>query len=153
MSHYNDFETTITDEKALVRALCRCNTRDSIKVTVDLLEVHKDPQNLYGYHNDVRDQKAHVIMRRQIVGSAANDIGFVKNADGKYNAIISDFDRTFYNQDWLNKLYTYYNVEKSKIELETRGIKYHESLDSKGRIQLCAKFETKTSGNRVKVRV
>jgi DNA-binding transcriptional regulator/RsmH inhibitor MraZ len=34
-------------------------------------------------------------------------------------------------------------VEKTKMELDQRGIKYVESLDEKGRIQLKAKFENK----------
>jgi len=151
MSHYNDFETEITDQAALVRALCRCENRARQQIQLGMVETHTDPQHLYGYQGDRRNQKAHVIIRQQYVGSASNDIGFVKNEDGKYAAIISDFDSSHYNKPWLTKLYTYYNVEKTKLEFENRGIAYTETQDDKGRIQLRAKFKAENT-SRIQVR-
>ena len=150
MSHYNDFETEITDQEALVRALCRCTTQMG-QLDRNKIESHKEAKNLYGYHGDMREQKAHVIIRRKYVSGAANDIGFVKDENGKFKAIISDYDSNAQNHTWLTKLYTYYNVERSKMEFEARGIEYTESKDDKGRIQLRAKFKTEPT-SRIQIR-
>lgn len=147
MSHFNDFETTIIDEAGLVRALCRNGFKETD------IERNETPTNLFGYQGDRREQKAHVILRRKYIGSASNDIGFEKTDDGTYRAHISDYDKSRFDNQWLSKLYTYYNVEKSKIALEEKGIPYTETIDKKGRIQLRAKFKTSdVNTSRIKVR-
>ena len=55
------------------------------------IEVHDQPVALYGYQGDVRPQKAHIVIRRQHVGSGANDVGWERQADGTYRARISEF--------------------------------------------------------------
>lgn len=154
MSHYLKFETQITDQEALVKALCRCQSRMNKKeFTKAQIESLEKPEHLEGFHGDTRPEVAHVILRRRYVGDSSNDIGFVRNKDGKYEAIISEFDKSFYNADWNSKLYTYYNVEKSKMELDSRGVKYTEQIDDKGRIQLRARFKVTEDATRVGVRV
>jgi hypothetical protein len=154
MSHYLAMETQITDQEALVRALCRSISRATGKVfTRNQIEICDNPRNLYGYQNDLREQTANVILRRQHVGGSSNDIGFVKGPNGTYSAIVSDFDRSnCYGEPWLTKLYTYYNVEKAKMEMDSRGVQYTETKDDKGRIQLRAKFQVKEETARVGVR-
>jgi hypothetical protein len=151
MSHYAKFESQVTDREALVRALCQvANPVTHKNFTRDQIEVHDDAQHLYGYQGDKRPQKANVIIRRKNVGGASNDIGFVLE-DGVYKPIISEFDQSQgYSNAWLNKCYTRYNVEKSKIELESRNIPYVESRDEKGRTQIVARF--KTGDNRLRER-
>ena len=61
-----------------------------------------NPQNLEGYRGDRRQQSADIIIPRSQVGGASNDIGFVKGPDGKYKAIVSDYDSRRYGQTWLN---------------------------------------------------
>jgi hypothetical protein len=68
------------------------------------VEVHDQPQTLYGYQGDARREKAEVVIRRKHVGSASNDIGFARRADGTFEAIISEYDRSRYNATWLTKL-------------------------------------------------
>lgn len=58
--------------------------------TADQIEVHDEPQTLYGYHGDARKEKANVIIRRQNIDSSANDIGFVKTKDGTFQPIVSE---------------------------------------------------------------
>lgn len=47
---------------------------------------------------------AEVIIRRQYIGAASNDIGFKQQNDGQFEAIISEYDCQQYSQEWLNKL-------------------------------------------------
>lgn len=126
----------MTDPKAVVQALCRLGFKEN------QIEVHTEAQHLYGYQGDQRAQKAHIIIRRQFVGGASNDIGFEKTSNGSYRAIISEYDRNHhnYNDTWLCKLGTYYGVEKTKAEFKTRGIKYTEDVDEKNRPRLRARI-------------
>lgn len=96
MSHFTTIKTRITDTEALVEAL-----RD---VGFAGVEVFGQPQHLHGYQGDRRKQTAEVVIRREHVGEASNDIGFKRRGDGEYDAIISEFDRSKYNSKWLEKL-------------------------------------------------
>jgi len=131
MSHYLNLRTNITDQEALVRALVRLGGCFN-KWNKSDIESHNAAQNLYGYQGDKRPQKAQVVIRRQNVGHAANDIGFERQADGTFRAHISEYDTgRGYNSGWLGKLTTYYGVEKAKIELDAKGLKYTETTDAK----------------------
>jgi hypothetical protein len=152
MSHFNNFETIITDKEALIRALCRCDNRNGNIFRKNQIEDHNEATHLYGYQDDQRAQKANIIIRRHNVGGAANDLGFIE-ANGTYKAIISDYDSGFYNKQWLGKLTTYYNVEKSKMELDAKGIAYTEVKDAQGRIQLRAKFKADMNASRIQVKL
>jgi len=67
---------------------------EEIGIKRDHVEVHEQPANLHGYRGDSREQKAHVIIRKQFVGSSSNDIGFLRTEDGTYQTYVSDFDRS-----------------------------------------------------------
>lgn len=95
------------------------------------------PQPLVGYQGDFRTadgightrkaseaMKADIIIRRKQVGSSSNDIGFTRNADGTYSAIISDFDSTRHNAGWLksvkqeySKQFVFANAKKAGYKL------------------------------------
>ena len=80
-------------------------------------ESHNEAQTLYGVGGHARSQKAHIIVRRADVGSAANDVGFLKCSNGKYSLIISEFDRRQTKQGTaftktINQLYGKYKVMK-----------------------------------------
>ena len=47
---------------------------------------------LYGYHGDRRSDTAALVVRRHHIGSASNDLGFARTADG-YFPIISEYDK------------------------------------------------------------
>jgi len=130
MSHYVDIITEIKDMDALVRALMRMDLKRN------QIEVHDVAQNLIGYQGDKRKQKAHVIIRKRYVGSAANDIGFEKMPDGRFKSHISEYDSGKYNTTWQKKLYTYYGVEVAKAEAETLGYQVLEDTDEKERPRL-----------------
>jgi len=100
------------------------------------IEVHNEAKNLYGYLGDKRNQKANVIIRRKDVGLSSNDLGFALKEDGTYEAIISDFDKRKYNDNWLSKVSTYHSVENAKDAFARNNWDYTETTDNEGRIQL-----------------
>lgn len=101
MSAYNEIETTYSDQACLVEALKEMGYHPQVSET---------PQNLEGYHGDKRTQTAEIIIPRKQVGGASNDVGFKRNADGTFTAIVSDYDKSSnFNakkQAELKKLYT-----------------------------------------------
>jgi len=98
----------------------------------------KKVQPLYGYQGDVRAQKAHLIIRREHVGRAANDLGFEKQPDGKYRVWVSEYDAKYngYNEAWLGKLKQAYGIEKARREARKRGYRVSEQKLDDGRVRL-----------------
>ena len=86
MSHFVECQTEFRDPEALVAALVESGFQ------VSQIEVHDEATALYGYQGDVRAQQAHLVIRRQHVGSGGNDVGWERQPDGAYRAWISDFD-------------------------------------------------------------
>jgi hypothetical protein len=133
MSHYSAVQIEFRDGAALVAALERLGFKGKI-------EVHQEAKALYGYQGDKREQCGHIIIRRQYVGMAANDIGFQRYSDGMYRAHISDFDRSptgnKYGEAWQGKLKQAYGVEKAKAEAKKKGYRVREEKQDDGRIRL-----------------
>lgn len=66
---------------------------------------------LYGYQGDRRPETAEVVVRRQHVGTASNDVGFTRTAQGLV-PIISEFDlRTLHDGQFLVHLRTAYSEQ------------------------------------------
>lgn len=122
MSHYVDLVTLMTDEDALVKALCRMGFKEH------MIERHAQATNLYGYRGDMRSQKANVIVRRQYAGSASNDLGWEK-VGNSYRSHISEYDQRKYNKTWQDKLTQMYNVEMTKLTCQRKKINYTEDVD------------------------
>lgn len=112
MSSFRTISTNLKDTKCLEKALKEKGFNP---------EVHDTPQNLYGFQNDKRNDTAEVIIRRKEVGSVSNDIGFKKQPDGTYKAIISSYDSIRYNTKWLNDLTTKYNIQQVKQRAAKEG--------------------------------
>ena len=105
MSHFTCIKTQIKNVDALLKAL-----QD---MGFNKVETHDTAQHLYGYQGDVREQIAEVIIRRKYIGVSSNDIGFQRQEDGQFEAIISEYDRYKYSQQWLNNLtgrYAYHTL-------------------------------------------
>ena len=75
MSHFACIKTQLKNRDTLIQALT--------DVGFDDVEVHETAQHLYGYQGDVREQIAEVIIRREYIGVASNDIGFKRQDDGQ----------------------------------------------------------------------
>lgn len=131
MSHYTTLRTKITDESALVQAL------NDMGFVPEHVECHAEPQHLVGYHGDQRPETAHVIIRRQHVGSASNDLGFVRGEDGSYQAIISEYDqRTGYGSAWLQRLQQRYAYHTTLAHLARQGFALAEERTEAGTVHM-----------------
>jgi len=137
MSEYRKSTTNCKDKECLIDALVEMGYKK------EHIEVHDVPQQLYDYHGkpthyiDRTGDKANIIVRRQFVGGAANDLGFKLNPEtGTYDAIISDYDSGRHNQKWLSGLKVNY-AEKNLIKTSKKmGFKYLGKKMVNGRIQL-----------------
>jgi Protein of unknown function (DUF1257) len=90
LSKYAEYDIrSIRDQETLLAALAACGYSQG------KVEVHQQPVTLYDYVGKARPEKAHVIIRRNNTGiGASNDIGFLKQSDGTFKAIVSDWDTT-----------------------------------------------------------
>ena len=111
MSHFTTIKTQFIDTKALLKALSDLGFCD--------VEHHESPQHLLGYKGDIRPEAAEIIIRRNYIGTASNDIGFKRGNDSTFTAIISEFDRMKYSQVWLKNLlqrYAYHATVEKLVE-------------------------------------
>jgi hypothetical protein len=112
MSLYCEIKTQFKNRAALVAALVETGNW-----TKEQIELHDQPEHLFGVEGKARQERAHVIIRRQHVGGISNDIGFLKTETGEYEAIISSYDRGRYNDKWLATLrgnYAFYVIEQQQ---------------------------------------
>lgn len=111
MSAYIQLATPMTDVECLVDAIADVGFARAV------VEVHEEAVSLVGYEGAARVQHAHVIIRRQHIGSASNDIGFVRTPTG-LRLIVSDFDRTRFDAMWLARLSEQYELHRKEKELQ-----------------------------------
>ena len=113
MSAYGEYETTLCEQRFLVEGLV------AMGYTV---EVHPEGAPLIGYHDDERPERAHVIIRRAQLDSASNDIGFVRGVDGRFRAILSEYDRSIgYDAQWLGKVHQHYKEKQTLAIAKAKG--------------------------------
>lgn len=77
---------------------------------------------LYGYRGDQRTERAQLVVRRQHLGPASNDLGFAHTEQG-YTPIISEYDqRTLLDGHFLPRLRTAYHEQViSTLQRRLRG--------------------------------
>ena len=129
MSHFTRLRTRITDVEALRKALA--------DVGFATVEVHETAQHLRGWLGDRRSQTAEVILRKKYIGFASNDIGFQRQPDGTFEALISEYDRHKYTEKWLNQLTQRYAYHATCARLKEQGFEMvQEEKTRDGRIHL-----------------
>ncbi len=65
---------------------------------------------LYGYQGDMRPERAQLVIRREHLTSASNDLGFVRTDKG-YVAVVSEYDeRVLLDGKLMSKLRTAYSL-------------------------------------------
>ena len=101
MSKYLTFpEIVFKDRRLLLAALAEIGF-------ADVEEGEQLP--LYGYQGDRRPETAEIVVRRQVIGPASNDLGFARTPDG-YVPIVSEYDeRTLLAGQFLPRLRTAYS--------------------------------------------
>ena len=132
MSKYGLLKTQIADPKHLITALGEMGYR---------VEVHPQGAALVGYEGHERPEKANIIIRRQQLDSASNDIGFARTSEGRYVARLSEYDQGIgFNQKWLNRVHQLYKEKQTIATAKAKGyvFKGREVVKTDGgeRIQL-----------------
>lgn len=102
MSAYVTLAVPLTDEATLLAALAALGFGPA------RVEVHADAVALVGYGADARAQRAHVVIRRQHVGSGSNDVGFERTPTG-YRAHVSEYDQKRFGPAWMGELRAAYD--------------------------------------------
>ena len=116
MSHFVECQTEFRDPQALVAALIECG------FAAEQIEVHAEAVPLYGYQGDQREQKANIIIRREHVGTAANDVGWERQPDGTYRAWISEYDgRHRFKPEFQDKIRQEYAYQVIARQQRARG--------------------------------
>jgi hypothetical protein len=129
MSHYTQIALEIRDRDALVAALA--------ELGLAVVEIHDQPQHLFGYEGDVRPEMAEVIVRREHVGPLANDIGFCKTEGGSYEAVVSEYDQqNGYGHEWRNRLLQRYGRHVAVAKLAKKGFRVVREEASGGKLHL-----------------
>ena len=110
MSAYITLATPMTDHDCLLEAL------EELGFDRDKVEVHAEGTALVGYEGRRREQQAHIVIRRQHVGAASNDIGFERTPTG-FRAHVSGYDHPRFGGDWLSRLAASYQ-EHHRLKLD-----------------------------------
>ena len=137
MSEYRKSTTNCKDRECLIDALVEMGYKR------EHIEVHEEAQQLYDFQGrrthylDKTGDKANVIVRREHVGGAANDLGFKLNPEtGTYDAVISDYDSSKHSQKWLAGLKTNYSEKNLIKTAKKQGFKYLGKKVVEGKVQL-----------------
>ena len=115
MSAYKTVECDIVNLDCLLKALELLGFNPTYNET---------PQNLFGYQNDIRKEKANVVIPKEQINfftGASNDIGFLWNEkDQKFDFIISAYDKKLNMHNRIIQAYVKVVLEQ---ELEKNGFK------------------------------
>lgn len=114
MSKYECMETGIVDRDCLIASLCENG------FSQNAIEVYPELTNLVGYEGRIRREKAEVVIRRRHIGAASNDLGFVRE-NGRYKAVISDYDRARFNDQWLKNVVADHDKHRVLRGLKAKG--------------------------------
>jgi hypothetical protein len=144
MSHFVslDVDYKVAQESCLVAALEECFGAGNVEVSDKGLA-------LTGYHGDDRSKLStsnpnyaplcNIRIKRQHVGSASNDVGFVRTEDGTYKAYISEYDQSGnFNKAKQKIVKQNYTANVSKRELKRKGYTVSMSKQKDGTIKLTA---------------
>jgi hypothetical protein len=116
MSKYEEVRTVLSEERFLVEALREFGFSP---------EVSHEGMSLCGYLGDERPEKAHIVIRRRQLDSASNDIGFARDANGVYRALISEYDRGIgFDDTWLGRVAQTYKEHQTMAVAKSKGYRF-----------------------------
>lgn len=129
MSKYMTFtNSAFKDRDCLIQALAECG--------YPVFE-EGEALSLFGYQGDRRAETAQIVVRRNFIGSASNDLGFQKT-DAGYLPVISEYDQRYMmNGKFLTSLKNNYNLKSAeKIARQLRGTLHREQVGSTIKIRI-----------------
>lgn len=129
MSKYMTFtDAAFKDRESLLQALAECGYG-----TVE----EGESLSLYGYQGDRRPETAQIVIRRDHIGAASNDLGFQKTDVG-FVPVISEYDQRYMMQGkFLTALKTNYNLKSTeKLARNLRGTLHQERVGSTIKIRI-----------------
>lgn len=114
MSKFERTTTTIADGTYLVEALEELGFKPA---------VNWQGQELRGYGGVAWPEKAQVIIPRAQLKGALADVGFVRDRNGTYQAVIDDMDRDYagLNQAWLGRIAQVYKERQTMAVAKAKG--------------------------------
>lgn len=116
MSKYEELRTVLTNERFLLEAL------QDLGFSPDASDVGL---SLYGYLGDERPETANIVIRRRQLNSASNDIGFARDANGVYHALISEYDRGIgFDGAWLGRIAQTYKERQTMAVAKAKGYRF-----------------------------
>lgn len=116
MSKYEALRTVLSEGQFLVEAIRELGYSP---------EVSNEGMSLYGYLGDERPEKAHIVIRRRQLDSASNDIGFARDANGMYRALISEYDRGIgFDDAWLGRVAQTYKERQTMAVAKSKGYRF-----------------------------
>ena len=116
MSKYEELRTVLSDERFLIEGLRDLGYSP---------EVSSEGLSLIGYLGDERPEKAHIVIRRRQLDSASNDIGFARDANGIYRALISEYDRGIgFDDTWLGRVAQTYKERQTMTVAKSKGYRF-----------------------------
>jgi hypothetical protein len=128
MSHFVNIKTKITDGAALAAALQRMG------FTKNDIEIHEKVKDLQDYRGNLQGKQANIIVRQRalqkLYNFPTNDIGFVRNPDGSYGAILDD-GYIEHLPKFMTQVTQFYGVERAKAELRRKRISFVEDMTDK----------------------
>lgn len=129
MSEFNIVEVQYKDEACLVASLEELGYK---------CDIHNEAKNLRGYQDDIREQKANLIIKKENIGSASNDIGFLRKKDGTYEMIISEYDiKCKHGKKFTETLKQIYGKNMTLKAAAKLGLKHVSTkTDEKGKIHI-----------------
>jgi hypothetical protein len=100
-------------------------------------EVYKEPVQLRGYHNDLRPQRAHIVVPRHQVGGASNDLGFERQGNGTYRMHRSEFDsHSNFSDAKFCQLKQGYSLVVVKKQAKAKGYTVASETQKNGKIKV-----------------
>jgi hypothetical protein len=93
LSKYEETATEVRQPAHLIAALKELGFRS---------EFHPAGVNLVGYEGRERPERAQIVVRRDQIGAASNDIRICQEPDGTFAAVLSGYDRSIgFDEKWL----------------------------------------------------
>lgn len=129
MSEYCVVELEMNDDECIKLALQELGY---------VCEQHAEAQQLLGYEGSLRDNRAHIIIRKNHLGISSNDAGFLKKENGNYDLIISEYDKRTANGRKLTKnLIQIYGKHRFLKQVKRMGLKVKsQKVDADGKIKI-----------------